>query len=114
MMCASTVLFKRLEEGRWSEGRPVYKRDRGSWGLDILGLNLAIGDGRESVLSIKEEFNSWSISGSTTSEGEWASKGKWIDGGQATNSPVSVNKWWYYDGTDWIEGGINVSCKTVS
>ena len=108
MMCASTVLFKRLEEGRWSEGRPVYKRELGSWGVNILGLNLAIGDSRESVLSIREVSDSWSISSSTTSKGEW------IDGGQATNSPVSVNKWWYYDGTDWIEGGINVSCKTVS
>ena len=105
------MLSNRLEKGKWSEGRPIYKRIRGSWGVDILGfVNLALGDSKERFLSVEEGQNVWGISnqiGSGYGYGE---------SGQATNSSTSATPWWYYsffsDTDDWLEGSIIITCET--
>ena len=91
------ALSHRLEVGRWSEGRPVYKK------VD-----------RERFLVVKEGFSSWLIDDSTTGDEAF------IRSGRGTNSPSSPeagpsvrlgwNGWVYADGDGWQEGDINVSC----
>ena len=86
-----------MEVGRWSEGRPVYKKVDG-----------------ERFLFVQEGFSSWGIIPSTTGTGAW------IEGGRATNSPSSpeagpsvrfgVTGWRYGDGAKMQEGDINFSC----
>ena len=87
----------RLEEGRWSEGRPIFKKV----------------DGETRFLSVKEGKTQWSIRSSTTATVAW------IQSGRATNSPSSpeagasvkmgVSRWRYWDGK-WTEGDISVAC----
>ena len=92
------ALSHRLEVGRWSEGRPVYKK------VD-----------RERFLLVKERVSSWTIRSSTTATGLF------ITSGRATNSPSSPEAgpsvrmgWtgWQYDDGDggWQEADISVSC----
>ena len=91
------ALCNRLDEGRWSAGRPVFKK---------------VG-GEERFLQVGKVENVWSIKTSTT-----AGRPK-ILSGRATNSPVSpeagpsvkdgVTRWRYWDG-DWKEGDISVTC----
>ena len=91
------ALSHRLEVGRWSEGRPVYKKV----------------DGETRYLSVVEGTAVWSITDSTTATVSF------ILSGRATNSPSSpeagpsvragVTRWRYWDG-GWQEGDINVSC----
>jgi len=97
----------RLEAGRWSEGRPVYKKVDGD---------------TERVLFVREGTCNWVISESTSSA---ASS---IISGRATNSPASsdagpshrgrVTRWQYSrrgfvqspcNGC-WEEGDISVTC----
>merc|ERR1711963_26993 len=86
----------RLQQGRWSEGRPVYKRGSGSTAL---------------FLFVPEGKTAWSINDSMSPTGGW------IQSGRATNSPTSsragggsrkgVTRWRYAPG--WWEGDIRVS-----
>jgi len=88
----------RLEEGRWSEGRPVFKKINGETRFLIVG----------------EGSSSWYIQTSTTATGGW------ISSGRATNSPSSpeagpsvrreVTRWRYFGGGKWNEGDISVTC----
>ena len=88
----------RLEVGRWSSGRPVFKK---------------VG-GEPRFLLVEEEFPSWSITDSMTTTGAK------IISGRATNSPSSPEAgpsvrlgwtgWRYGDGSKWIEGDISVTC----
>ena len=88
----------RLEEGRWSEGRPIFKKV----------------DGETRFLLVAEGDTVWSITDSTTATGAW------IQSGRATNSPSSPEagpsvrlggtRWRYWDGIEWIEGDISVTC----
>jgi len=91
----------RLQEGRWSEGRPVYKKGSGS---------------TPQFLFVGEGYNHWIIRSDTTS---WVG---FIVSGRAANSPTSSRaggsrrfgetKWTYYDGSwDWKEGDISVTCN---
>ena len=87
----------RLEEGRWSAGRPVFKKV----------------DGETRFLLVKEGETVWSIRSSTTATVAW------IQSGRATNSPSSpeaggsvrlgVTRWRYSD-NGWKEGNISVTC----
>jgi len=91
------LYYNRLEEGRWSEGRPVFKKV----------------DGETRFLLVKEGYTIWYISSSTTATGGW------IQSGRATNSPSSpeagprvregVTEWRYND-NGWKEGDISVTC----
>ena len=93
-------LFNRLEEGMWSEGRPVFKKT----------------DGRKpQFLLIKEGEFFWSIRASTTATGIG------IHGGKGTNSPGSpqagcsawlgLNGWVFVnDRGKWREGELSVTC----
>ena len=88
----------RLEEGRWSEGRPVFKKVDGKWPRFLL-----VGEGGAA----------WSIRSSTTATGAR------IQSGRGTNSPSSpeagprpsegVTRWRYND-NGWKEGNISVTC----
>jgi len=90
----------RLEEGRWSAGRPVFKKV----------------DGERRFLLVKEGRTTWAISSSTTGTGTW------IESGRATNSPASPEagptvrlgrtrwKYWDSDSSGWKEGDISVTC----
>merc|ERR1712013_356110 len=90
----------RLQEGRWSEGRPVYKKGSGS---------------TELFLRVPEGKSAWAITPSTTSSSAW------LQSGRATNSPTSphagasgrfgVSRWRYYDGDSWKEGDISFFCN---
>ena len=93
-------LFTRLEEGRWSEGRPVFKKVDGHQPWFLL---------------IKEGEFFWSIRSSTitTEIG--------IHGGKGTNSPNSpqaggsdwlgLTGWLFVNDRDkWTEGDITVRC----
>ena len=89
----------RLEEGRWSSGRPIFKKV----------------DGETRFLLVKEGTTVWSIDDSTTDTGSW------IQSGRATNSPSSpeagpnvrlgVTRWQYGDNGKWKEGNISVKCE---
>ena len=94
----STELSNRLEEGRWSEGRPVFKKVDGNW-----------------FLLVKEGEFFWSIRSSTSASGIG------IHGGKGTNSPGSTEAgpsdwlgwtgWVYVDERGkWMEGDISVTC----
>ena len=88
----------RLEEGRWSAGRPVFKKVDGETRFLIVGEGSAV----------------WIITPSTTSTAAW------IISGRGTNSPSSpeagpsdreeVTRWRYWDGGKWAEGDISVTC----
>ena len=90
-----------MEEGRWSEGRPVFKKV----------------DGETRFLIVKEGTTNWSIDDSTTETEVW------IISGRATNSPASpeagasvrlgVTRWRYDDGSKWAEGDISVTCQDL-
>jgi len=92
--------YYRLQEGRWSEGRPVYKKGSRS---------------TVKFLLVQEGRTTWGIRSSTTS----TSAG--IVSGRATNSPTSsraggrpskgVTRWRYTDGERWSEGHISVTCN---
>ena len=87
-------LCNRLEVGRWSAGRPVFKKV----------------DGKPWILFVGTGQNDWTI---------WTGIGAKISSGRATNSPASpeagpsveegVSKWRYWDGV-WKEGDISVKC----
>jgi len=87
----------RLEEGRWIEGRPIFKK---------------VG-GETRFLFVSEEEAQWEIRSSTTDTA-------YIRSGKATNSPASpeaessvhagVTRWTYWDGSSFVEGDISVSC----
>ena len=89
-------LCNRLEVGRWSKGRPVFKKV----------------DGEPRFLLVGKGSTVWTIRSSTTDTGAW------IESGRATNSPSSpeagssvkseVAKWRYVPG--WKEGDISVTC----
>ena len=124
----------RLEEGRWSEGRPVFKKVDGetrflivaegstAWTIQssttatssrIQSGNFKKVDGETRFLHVKEGQTVWAIRDSTTATGPW------IKGGRATNSPSSpeaggsvrlgVTRWRYSD-NGWKEGNISVTC----
>ena len=90
--------FNRLEAGKWSSGRPVFKKV----------------DGEERFLLVGEGKTQWAIRRSTTTNLAF------IISGRATNSPTSpeagpsdrfgVRRWRYWDG-GWKEGDISVTCK---
>ena len=93
------ALCNRLDEGKWSAGRPVFKKVGGEERFLLVGKG--------------EHENGWIIKTSTT-----AGRPK-ISSGRATNSPESpeagpsvkdgVTRWRYWDG-DWMEGDISVTC----
>jgi len=88
----------RLEEGRWSEGRPIFKKV----------------NGETRFLIVAEGYIVWSITDNTTATEAW------ITSGRGTNSPSSpeagpsfsegVTRWMYTstgvqeDGSEWVEG----------
>ena len=94
------ALSHRLEVGRWSEGRPVYKKVNGETRYLLVG----------------EGLTGWVIDDST------ASTGAFIEGGRGTNSPSSPEAgpsvrfgwtgWVYadYDGEWGQEEDISVYC----
>ena len=94
--------------GRWSSGRPVFKKV----------------DGDPRFLLVAEGKTAWGIRSSTTDELVFISSGK------ATNSPSSSEagssvrfqqtRWKFADGgvalewsTDWREGDISITCTFV-
>ena len=87
-----------MEEGRWSEGRPVYKKK--------------VGD--PMFLLVREGWDYWGIKSSTTGTAGW------IASGRATNTPSSpeagpsvregVTRWRWGDGSKFVEGDISVTC----
>ena len=91
------ALSHRLEVGRWSEGRPVYKKVDGETTRYLL---------------VAEGAAVWCITDSTTAPGGW------ISSGRGTNSPsspeagpsvrVGYTGWRYADSDGWQEGDINV------
>jgi len=95
----NTMGIYRLQEGRWSSGRPVYKKGSGSNTMFLL---------------VKEGKCLWSIKDSTTSEMAY------IQSGRATNSPTSSRaggsvrygraNWTYVNWGRWNEGEISVTC----
>ena len=92
-------ICNRLEAGKWSEGRPVFKKI----------------DGEERFLFVKEGTTTWSIRRSLT-----ASEAL-IESGRATNSPTSpeagpsgrfgTTRWRFWDGSNFVEGDIRLTCK---
>ena len=92
------ALSDRMEIGRWSEGRPVFKKVDGD---------------SPRFLLVPEGRTQWEISSSTKETSAWVKSGK------ATNSPTStkagasmrrgVTRWRYFD-LGWKEGDISVSC----
>ena len=90
------LLSNRLEVGRWSEGRPVFKKV--GWSRFLL---------------VQDHQDNWAIRQSTFADELY------IQSGKATNSPSSpdagpragseVTKWRYYDGA-WREGDISITC----
>jgi len=91
--------YYRLQEGRWSAGRPVYKKGSGSTALFLL---------------VKWGLSSWGIMSSTTSTRSW------IESGRATTSPTSSRagasrRWgvtrWRYQNNGWKEGDISITCN---
>ena len=89
-----------MEVGRWSEGRPVFKKV----------------DGYSRFLLVQEEWsNAWTIRQKTFADGAY------IQSGRATNSPTSpeagpnagseVTRWRYAaSGNSWEEGDISITC----
>ena len=90
-----------MEVGRWSEGRPVFKKVDGE---------------PRFLLMVKEGWIDWNIMMSTTSTAGSEVK---IESGRGTNSPASpeagpsvrygVTKWRYF-ASGWKEGVISVTC----
>lgn len=90
----------RLEAGKWSEGRPVFKKVDG-WFQDRF---LFVGEG----------LSGWTIRSSLTATGAK------IQSGRGTNSPTSPEagpsdrlgwtNWVYWDGSNWTEGDISITC----
>ena len=87
--------YNRLEEGRWSSGRPIFKKVDG-----------------ETRFLLVQGSTAWTIQSSTTATTSW------IYSGRATNSPSSpkagpsvregVTRWRYAPGEK--EGDISVTC----
>ena len=85
--------------GRWSQGRPVYKKVDGD---------------KERYLFVAEGMSYWTITDSTEA------KDSWILSGRATNSPFQpeagpsarqgVGGWRFYDGKEFKESEISVAC----
>ena len=81
----------RLMVGRWSKGRPVYKKF----------------DGEPRYLFVQNAASNWAISESLDGQVNW------MVSGSATNCPAQpeaapskrnkVNGWRYYNGTNWKE-----------
>ena len=95
-------MSNRLAVGRWSSGRPVFKKVDGE-------------KKQKAFLVVKEGKAVWLISSSTT-----GTAGS-IKSGRATNSPFSpeagpsvksgATRWRYFDSkAGWIEGDISVTC----
>ena len=93
----------RIQEDRWSSGRPVYQLVNGQ---------------SKRYLLVKKGHSSWIVSTSTSD-----STGAWIQSGRGTLSPTEdeaagsvrsgVSKWRYFvggSGGTWKEGNIRVSC----
>ena len=101
---ASKLGNYRIQQNRWSRGRPVYQ----------LNSELEVW-----YLLVKNYKTIWSISSSTTSTDEWSTD-DWIYSGRGTNSPTDVEaagnvahgqtRWSYWDGNAWKEGNITVKC----
>ena len=84
-----------MEAGKWSSGRPVFKKV----------------DGEERFLLVQEGQTFWSIRKSLNASGAL------IKSGKATNSPTSTEAVWSYrngsgSGNDWIEGDVSLTCKS--
>ena len=103
--------YNRLEEGRWSEGRPVFAREDGSLIDSVLDL-FAIDQAR--FLIVAEGSTVWGIKRSTTDSGSY------ILSGRATNSPASPEAGpsvrdgvtrWRYANNGFKEGDISVTCR---
>ena len=85
--------------GRWSQGRPVYKKVDGD---------------KERYLFVAQGMSYWTITDSTEA------KDSWILSGKATNSPFQpeagpsarqgVGGWRFYDGKEFKESEISVAC----
>ena len=79
----------RLEAGKWSYGRPVFKKV----------------DGEERFLFVKK--GTWSIRSSLTASGAF------IQSVRATNSPTSTEAGWkFWDGSNWVQADISLTCKS--
>ena len=114
------VLSHRVEVGRWSEGRPVFKKDVEVQNiLATFGFAaLTIGSRRESrFLLVGEGYSAWTIRRESVTSPSGA-----IISGRATNSPSSpeagpsvsmeLTSWRYADGKGgWKEGDISVTCE---
>ena len=101
-----SALSNRLEVGRWSSGRPVFKKVNGE---------------EPRFLFVPDGGSRWTIKSSTNVTG---AAGAFIMSGRATNSPSSPEAgprlrlgWtgWHYsvqwgDSVHWEEGGISVTC----
>jgi len=99
----------RLEVGRWSNGRPVYKKVDGETSF----LSFFLPD-RETERVLFVGWFNWVITDSTSSTNNF------IASGRGTNSPASseagasdrfgVTRWRYDDNGNFKEGDISVSC----
>ena len=105
----------RLEEGKWSEGRPVFKKVDGEERF-LFVKKEEISRGFLGLEKKGENIRGWSIRKYLTSTKAY------MKSGRATNSPTSTEagpsdkygttRWRYRDGGEWIEGDINVTCKS--
>ena len=102
------ALLNRLEVGRWSSGRPVFKKV----------------DGDPRFLLVAEGKTAWGIRSSTTDELVFISSGKATNSHSSSEAGSSVRfqqtRWKFADGgvalewsTDWREGDISVTCTFV-
>ena len=89
-----------MEAGKWSSGRPVFKKV----------------DGEQRFLYVKEGTSYWSIRDSLNITTSLSMKS-----GRATNSPTSpeagpsdrygVTRWRFWNGANWVEADISLKCK---
>ena len=100
-----------MEEGRWSEGRPIFAREDGGLIDSVLSL-FVIGEAR--FLIVAEGSTFWAITSSTTDSAPY------IKSGRATNSPASPEAGpsvrdgvtrWRYANNGFKEGDISVTCR---
>ena len=93
-----------MEVGKWSEGRPVFKKVHGE----------------PRVLLVREGIGNWAIIESD--ESDTGLDIAHIQSGRGTNSPSSPqagasdrfgwSRWMYWDNqNNWVEGDISVTCK---
>ena len=95
------LVLTRLEEEKWSQGRPVFKKY----------------EGNQRFLFVKEGSATWSIRRYLTESGAF------ILSGRGTNSPTSadagpsdtrgVTRWRFWDDipVTWAKGDISLTCK---